>query len=231
MTVEFLHPTRAASALTRQRKLVPRRDSELPIRVSKVHLDRLHGDEEGLGDLPVRFARGRALDDATLARSQRVDADLRLAADADAARRQLVSRTLAQGDGAALVRDRERLAQWLARSCSVAASSQRRAQIDQRPCVIDPPRRAAEQLRRLVEQREAGVAAGDEPVDAEHVADATRGSPLPRDGERSSELFLRARRVAELVADQRSAYAPVEPDERVVREAGEPFAPGVEIVE
>src|SRR4051794_30952311 len=161
MTVEFLHPTRAASALTRQRKLVPRRDSELPIRVSEVHLDRLHGDEEGLGDLPVRFACGRPLDDATLARRQRVDAGLCLAADADAARRQLVSRPLAQCDRAALVRDRERLAQRLAGSYPVALPAERRTQIDQRPSVIHPSRGAAEELCRFVEESEAVVAAGD----------------------------------------------------------------------
>ena len=46
------------------RKLRPEADAELGVGVRQVPLDRVDGDEQGLGDLLVRPARGRELGDA-----------------------------------------------------------------------------------------------------------------------------------------------------------------------
>jgi hypothetical protein len=52
------------------RQLRTRLDVELSVDVRQVHLDRLRGDEEGLGDLAVGLAVGRHVRDASLARGE-----------------------------------------------------------------------------------------------------------------------------------------------------------------
>src|SRR5918993_1967882 len=60
--------------LQRGRQLAARADAELAVRVAEVHLDRLRRHVEDLGDLAVRLAGGGQVDDAALARGERLDA-------------------------------------------------------------------------------------------------------------------------------------------------------------
>src|SRR5262245_1433673 len=55
-------------------ELAARRDAELLVGVLEVPLDRLHGHEQGFGDLSVRHSLGRQPGDLALARGQRLEA-------------------------------------------------------------------------------------------------------------------------------------------------------------
>src|SRR6266516_5692744 len=54
-------------------QLAPALDIELPVNTREVFLDRLHGDEQLLGDLAIGAAAGRAARHPQLARGQRPD--------------------------------------------------------------------------------------------------------------------------------------------------------------
>jgi hypothetical protein len=89
-------------------------DAELAVSIAEVHLDRFHGDEQGLGDLGIRGAAGGSFRDASFARGERGDAASRGAGDADAACGEFFARSSADGDRAALVGEGERFSQRLA---------------------------------------------------------------------------------------------------------------------
>ena len=103
-----------------------------------MHLDRLDGDEERLGDLAVRGAGRGAFGDPPLARCQRVDPGLRVASHAHAGRSQLFAGPFAHGDAAAVVRERERLAQRLAGGDAFALAPERRTEVAERAGVVEP---------------------------------------------------------------------------------------------
>src|SRR3954449_8397676 len=73
----------------------------LAVAVEEVHIDRLDGHEQALGDLPVRQPAGRELDDPQLARSRLGHSPAYAWGDAAAAGGQLAAGELREWRGAA----------------------------------------------------------------------------------------------------------------------------------
>src|SRR5579884_2532808 len=96
-------------------ELPPRADPQLAVDAREVDLDRLHGDEERLGDLLVALVLRSELGDAPLARRQGIDAADGVLARPRAGGGELLVRPLDERGGADAVGELGALAQPLAR--------------------------------------------------------------------------------------------------------------------
>ena len=154
-------------------ELAPRRDVELAERPSQVGLHRLLGDEQRLGDLPVRAARRGELDHAPLAWRQRVRPGALGPSGPDADRRELGPRPALQGSGAAAGGQREPLEQRLAGRAALPGGAERCAEVDQHTRMLEPRRRGFQHRERLRQPLRPFRAGADERVGAQRDADRT----------------------------------------------------------
>src|SRR5436190_13526482 len=99
--------------------------------------DRLAGDEQRLGDLPVRQPLDRERDDAPLARAERVRAAQRRPAHARARDLELGFGTLLQQARAALARELDGLAERATRVGAAPGTAQDHAELEQRATVLE----------------------------------------------------------------------------------------------
>ena len=193
----------------RRRQLLARADVELGVRPPEVRLDRLAGHEQRLGDLGVRQPAGGEVGDPPLARGQRVDAAQLQPARARAGRQQVVARLLGEHGRAAALRQVERLAQRLARLAAAVGAPLRRAEVGERPRVLQARRRRRQQLGGPAEPGDHRVAVVAEQRD-EPLGAAERPRRAPRRARRRAPRRRapgrrRARRARAARAPARSA--------------------------
>ena len=129
-------------------------DPKLGVRMGKVRLNGLGGDEQGLGDLPIGKSVGGHADRAQLGGSECIGTTQRLPPRPRARYHQLLARPLGKGERPAPVRDVESPGERRASLRALAALAQPDTEVDQRSRMIEPRRRGIEPCDRLTKPLE-----------------------------------------------------------------------------
>ena len=125
-------------------ELRSRVDVELAEDAPEVRLDGVLGQEQGLCDLPVCHSVGGEASDAELGGCEIAAALDRVTARPGARCDQLVMGARGNRVRAAGTGECECFAEWLACICALAGASRRRAELEQRERMFEPPRRELE---------------------------------------------------------------------------------------